>query len=462
MANENRYLRPYRGRWRYIRRVPERVAHLDARGLIQVALGTDSLDVARIRRDAMEDADNLYWASLVAGGLDQAEKRYEAARARAKALGHTYKRLDDLVQDAPLEELVERIMTLKGASDGQLRTDVEAVAGAAPVPKVKLSKAYDVFLEKCAAEELSGKSPNQIKQYKKVKQRAVNTFIALNGDLYLDDITDEHALKVYDWWQDRITGKAAGPGAKKLSGNSGNRDLGNLRRIYREVFARYGGRRRQNPFDGLSFEDPKRLRETPPPFPVAWIRDKLLRADGHRALKGKFRALNPQALIIFLSCIETGCRPSELCNIGPARIVLDHDIPHIVVDYDAGREIKTESSVRRMPLVGVALEAMKRAPSGFPKYRDKENVFSATMLKHLRRRELLPSDKHLVYSLRHSFEDRLKAAHVDAEMRKLLMGHSINRPEYGEGGDLALRLELLKRIELPYDPGLLDLLGDVP
>lgn len=177
-------------------------------------------------------------------------------------------------------------------------------------------------------------------------------------------------------------------------------------------------------------------------------------------MKGKHRALNSQALGIFLTCIETGCRPSEICNIEAGRIHLDHEVPHIVVDFDESREIKTESSMRRIPLVGIAHEVMKRAKGVFPNYKDKENSFSATMLKHLRRRGLLPSERHVVYSLRHSFEDRLKSAHVDEEMRRLLMGHSISRPEYGEGGDLSLRLELLKRIQLPYDRKLLSLFGD--
>ena len=456
MSKEDRYLQWYRGRWRYWRRVPKKVAHLDTRGVIQVALGTESVETARIRRDAMEEADNLYWASLVAGGADQAEQRYEAARLRAKALGHAYKRLDDLVQDAPVEEIVERILALRSKEGAQLAADRGAVLGGAKVPRLRLSRAYEIFIEKCAAEELSGKSTNQIKQYKKVKLRAVNNFIKIVGDKVLEDITDEDAIRFYDWWQDRITGKVGG---KKLSGNSGNRDIGNLRRIFREVSKRMGDRKRTNPFDGLSFQDPKRLRETPPPFPTSWIRDKLLVADSYRAVRGEFRALNSQALIIFLTCIETGCRPSELCNIDPSRIHLDHEIAHIQVDFDENREIKTDSSMRRIPLVGVALEAMKRAPNGFAKYRDKENSFSATMLKHLRRRDLLPSDRHLVYSVRHSFEDRLKAAHVDDEMRRLLMGHSINRPEYGEGGDLKLRLELLKRIELPFDRSLLALMS---
>ena len=469
MRDDDRYLELFNGRWRYIRRVPKAVAHLDTRGKIQAALGTTSLEIARVRRNAMEEADTLYWASLQAGeGGAKTDSRYESAKLRAKALGFTYKSLDDLVRNAPINELAERVAALKGAEtangtaagvaapavvarQARQARDADAVLGAAPVPKLTLTKALETFLEKCAAEDLRGKSVNQIKAYKKVKTRAVKNFIAVVGDKMLDQISRDDAVQFHDWWQDRVIGKTGG---RRLSGNSANRDIGNLRRIYREIFARLGETERKNPFDGLNFDDPKRLKQDVPPFPVAWIREKLLVRQAYAAVKGEHRALNRDAMLIFLTMIETGCRPSELCNITEQRIHLDHAVPHIEVDFDEKREIKTEASIRKIPLVGVALEAMKRAPQGFPRYRDKETNFSATIMKHLRRRGLLPTPHHVAYSIRHSFEDRLKEGGVDYEMRCLLMGHSIARPDYGEGGSLAYRRELLERIVLPFDRGM--------
>ncbi|WP_371256886.1 DUF6538 domain-containing protein [Roseibium sp. TrichSKD4] len=76
MAREDRYLQLYRGMWRYWRRVPKAVSHLDDRKVIQVALGTRNIEVARVRRDAMESADNQYWTSLrTVGANEQAEAR---------------------------------------------------------------------------------------------------------------------------------------------------------------------------------------------------------------------------------------------------------------------------------------------------------------------------------------------------------------------------------------------------
>ncbi|MEQ3629595.1 MAG: hypothetical protein ABNH49_13135 [Hyphomonas sp.] len=105
--------------------------------------------------------------------------------------------------------------------------------------------------------------------------------------------------------------------------------------------------------------------------------------------------------------------------------------------------------MRRIPLVGVSLEAAKRAPGGFPKYHDKSNSFSAAANAAFRRRGLFPTEKHVIYSFRHSFEDRMKEAHIDFELRTLLMGHSNERPDYGTGGSLEYRRDELLKIAHP-------------
>lgn len=456
MRDRDRYLKQRAGRFYYVRRVPTKLRHLDQRGTIEEALGTDSRDLARPIRDALVEADEAYWRSLLEGRrADDLVLRHEAARARAKALGLSYRSLDDLVANAPVEELTARLSLLEGKSGAERRRTADAALGGAPAPAMKLSAALDEFLQKIAPEELAGKSPKQVKDYKKVKKRAVNNFIALRGDKDIWSIDRADAVAFHDWWLTRITGD----GARRMSGNSGNRDIGNLRRIWR-MLAEREQRAGDNPFDGLRFKDPKRLRATPLPFSAKWIREKLLRAAAYARTEEHPRKLNRQAAAIFLVVLETGCRPSEICNLTPERIRLDDDVPHLVVDFDPQREIKTESSIRLVPLVGVALAVMKRFPKGFDRYLDKETNFSVVMMKHLRRRGLLPSERHVVYSARHAFEDRLKEAGVGDEMRRSLMGHSIDRPEYGSGGSLEFRQEQLKKIELPWDPALLAYFDD--
>ncbi|WP_415719766.1 DUF6538 domain-containing protein [Roseibium alexandrii] len=469
MANQDRYLQMYRGRWRYWRRVPKAVQDLDTRGVVQVSLGTSDKTKARIRRDAQEEADNLYWAALQTGGdPEKAADRYDAAKARAKALGVTFRSLDELIAEAPIDELVKRINMLDGKTGVQKTHEAEAVLGAVPQKRMKISDAYEEFIQKCCTEALAGKSVKQVKSYKKIKLRAVNNFIKLNGDLYLDKITPEHGQVVYDWWAKRV----AGDDGPKVSANSANRDLGDLRRIYRDVSKRLGNAQSPNPFADLTFRESKRQKKKRPPFPEIWIREKLLVADGYTKEPGVKRSqgINREALKIFLTVIGTGCRPSEICNIRPGRIHMTDNLPKIVgnsvvgeipyleIEFEEDREIKTETSIRNIPLVGIAYEAMKRSPNGFPRYKDKEDNFSQIMRKHLLKRGLFPTEDHKIYSARHSFEDRMKKLGIDSEMRVLLMGHGIDREEYGVGGDMELRYQIMAKVDRPYDPKLLDVL----
>jgi hypothetical protein len=70
------------------------------------------------------------------------------------------------------------------------------------------------------------------------------------------------------------------------------------------------------------------------------------------------------------------------------------------LDPEDPREIKTVSSIRRIPLVGVALEVMKKFPNGFPSYKENENNFSSAAGKYFRENKLFPTKKHVIYSLR--------------------------------------------------------------
>ena len=126
-------------------------------------------------------------------------------------------------------------------------------------------------------------------------------------------------------------------------------------------------------------------------------------------------------------------------------IMLDAPVPHVRILPD-GRRLKTEQSEREIPLVGAALAAMKLRPQGFPRYRDRSSSLSATVNKYLRENGLRPSKMHTVYSLRHSFKDRLIAAEAPDSLIDSLMGHKTYKPKFGEGPSLELKLKFLSQI----------------
>ena len=54
--------------------------------------------------------------------------------------------------------------------------------------------------------------------------------------------------------------------------------------------------------------------------------------------------------------------------------------------------------------------------------------------------------RYSLYSLRHSFEDRMLKAGIDYRIRKDLMGQRLSGEEYGEGASLDQAAKLLKPI----------------
>jgi len=69
----SRFLKDRSGWCHYVRRVPTRFKDLDRRGLIQVALHTQSLEIAMMRRNGLAEADDALWSSLALQAEDTDE-----------------------------------------------------------------------------------------------------------------------------------------------------------------------------------------------------------------------------------------------------------------------------------------------------------------------------------------------------------------------------------------------------
>lgn len=432
-----RYLKARGAKWHYVRRVPAHFAHIDGRGIIQISLKTSSLDVAQLRRDSLERADELLWQGLSLEHPDSgAQARYQATKARAVALGFEYKAVADLAESGDAAEILRRI-SLGGVSPNRDRT---ALLGIDDLPELTVRRAMDSYLDEIGKDETRGMSPAQKANWRKVKLTAVDRFVEAVSDKLLLEITRADAIKFHGWWMRRIENEG-------VSGNTANRRFGDLRKLFRE-YTRFHALDLKNPFDGLSFSNPKALRLKVKPFDAAFVEKKFLSA-------GALHKLNREAKLILLAMIETGCRPSEICNLRPEQIHLDVPVPYLEIVYRPDRKVKTQNSVRDIPLVGVSLEAMKRAPKGFPRYADKETNFSAVIMKHLKDRKLLPSKHHRAYSIRHTYEKRMLEAGFDDEFRRRILGHDTDRPEYGDGGALSWRRDKMVAIALKYDASIL-------
>ena len=445
-SEQDRFLLSRGGVLYYFRRVPVTLTKLDPRApIVRLSLRTDDLAKARAQRDLLERADNNLWATMLLEGGEnpEAAEAYRAAKVVAEALGFSYRPAHEIARQTAVE-VVERVNAI-------MHVQTPAAVGAAVMggeaePKIKVSAAFKTYVEEIVADEIAGKSKAQRDQWEKVKKRAVNSFIAVVGDLAMVDITRDHARTFHKHWLAQV---APQNGGKRKSASLGNRMIGNMRVLYDRYFAHLDEPDRQNPFNGLSFAN--KFKKTRPPFPLEWVKTTVLKP-------GALAGMNAEARAIVLILIETGARLSEICNLTEPFIKLDDSVPHILIeprlDPDDPREIKTATSIRTVPMIGMALAAIDKFPKGFARYKDREASLSTALNKFFRENKLFPSPRHSIYSFRHTFEDRLKEANIDDELRRLLMGHAIDRPKYGSGGSLEWRQRELRKIELSFDPSI--------
>jgi hypothetical protein len=419
------------GVWQFARRVPIEFSHLDTRGVVKhstkvkVSKDIRGARAARVAEGMNRDLE-AYWRGLVEGKAQEASDRYDEARRRARALGFDYTQTQELASRSTLEVL-ERLEKLvaKGVVDD--RGAAVALTGAEKRPVVKLSEVFSLF-EKQTKNEVKDMSPNQLHRWKNAYMLAVTGFISVVGDKGLGELSHTDVLDYVDWLGGRVN-------EEEIVAKSANKYIGHVSKMIKEINRKL---RLGLPdfFSGMLLQGV--VHESRPPFPIEFVQNRIL-ADG--ALMG----LNAEARGAVFVIADTGLRLSETLNLNETTIHLDCDIPHVEVLPD-GRRVKTKDSIRAIPLVGTALAAMRMFPKGFPRYLDKASSFSGYVNGYLLDNDLRPTRKHSLYSLRHTFKDRLIAAKCQDSMIEALMGHSDDHPKYGSGPALDLKFEVLHAI----------------
>ena len=443
-----RRLKQRGGIWYYWRQVPARFADVDSRGWVAISLETRDLARAERLKGSVERELEAYWAALKRGISDDDKERYRGAIERARLEGFDYKP-HALLEQGALDDLRARLLRLEqlgallppGAPakthDAGDQLVTAALMGGVEQPQLRLSNALGEFY-KLTRDKVRAKSDDQLRRWKAPRLKAINNLIELVGDKAVVEVTRTDALTLRAWWQDRVIEEGYTP-------NSANKDLGHLAQLFDTLndALELG---MSKPFAKLRLEDNEKTARAP------FTKEQLQ----HLALPATLAGMNEEAVGIVHVMIETGMRPSEICGLEADDIALDAEVPHVKIRSKPKRRLKTVYSQREIPLLGIALLALQRFPEGFPAYRDRTTQLSSLVNKVMRGRDLLPTENHSLYSIRHSFQDRLTAADMGDRMQAELMGHKFSRPEYGEGPTLKHKLEWLKRLAVTdaEDPAL--------
>jgi integrase len=448
------------GTWVYSRRVPKAYRAFDSRKIVTETTGLRVEDDPRANRaqrvaERINAAMVAYWEGAAGGAQQAAKARYDEACRKARAMGVTYLEASELAATLPTDQLLDRIERLErelailrappmgDRPSATAEMTVAAMLGGVKRTTVPLSKLFDEF-DKIRRVSLETKSRVQRMKWKNVRQRAAANFLAAVGDKDLAELTADDARAFRDVWEQRILSGEA----KAVSANT---DFAYLGAMIKELSLHH--RWNLKPlFADLRFKKNRGEKNGQGvPFSTEWIREKLLAPD---ALAG----LPPEARRAVCVIIETGLSPSEITNLDRKVIHLDAEIPYIRVT-PGQREIKTENRERDMPLVGVALAAMRLQPDGFADYRDNPAALSGHVNRYFKQaglREPRSDGKETtLYSLRHSFKDRLREARTGDELVDMLMGHSRSGERYGSGYTLERKKEALDRIAFVNYPTVL-------
>jgi integrase len=162
----------------------------------------------------------------------------------------------------------------------------------------------------------------------------------------------------------------------------------------------------------------------------------------------------PRHILALIS--DTGMRLSEAVGLRHSDLALVHQYPHVMVQPNAHRRLKTASSKRSIPLVGDAFWAAKRLASKnqnseylISRYnrhdRTDGNSASAALNKWLKQNEF---EGYSVHSLRHSFRDRLRDIECPADIANQLGGW-VNTgigSQYGNGYQLSVLSKWMHKI----------------
>ena len=92
--------------------------------------------------------------------------------------------------------------------------------GGVDTPQIRVVEALDIYWT-LTKDRTLGKSKDQIRRWKNPRIKAINNFVAVNGDLALAEITPDHMLHFKDMWLDRIQNEG-------LTRNSANKDFGHF------------------------------------------------------------------------------------------------------------------------------------------------------------------------------------------------------------------------------------------
>lgn len=414
------YIQKRGNRFAFRRRVPAEVSHLDPRKEVKISLKTREYSEALVKASIFNEQIESFWQNLLTSDNgENVNEEYKSAVRLARAHGFAYKSIGQIAK-ADLHEIVARL-----SSDLEPEQKATALLGGAGESNIRLSDSIELYWE-LTHDRLYNKSEHQVRKWKNPRKAAMQNFIEVIGDKFLHSVNRADVLEFRKYWNSKLL--------EGMSPISANKQMRFVRDIMQVVAINHEIDIDCDPlFIKVNFRNNNASR---PPFEVSYVENVLL--PNLTCLPERDRA-------VLMVIADTGARISEVFGLLPNDIKLNEEIPFIWIRPHEGYNLKTKSSERKIPLVGTSLLAFQTFRNGF-EHTGNPDSFSNTVNKMLTSHNLRPTPRHSIYSLRHTFKDRLRDIEAPEEIIDDLMGHTKSGPKYGRGHKLEAKLKWLQKI----------------
>jgi integrase len=279
---------------------------------------------------------------------------------------------------------------------------------------------------------LSAKGKGRSKLFFDSTNRNIKYLIDCLGDNHLDCLTSKDAAKFRDWLLN-----------KGLGTSSVQRVFSGIKAVISFVILEYG-LSCNNPFTGIYIHNNQ-------------IEARRHPISRHNIAKIQYECIKLNDEIRWLIAIvsDTGMRLSEAVGLKTSDLILDAEIPYVIVQPHPHRRLKTVSSRRKIPLVGAALWGADQVISNskgaycFPRYASdsacNSNSASASLNKWIK---IVSSKNDVIHGFRHSFRDRLRATEAPNDLIDQLGGWTPRSTgqAYGRGYDLELMQKYMLQV----------------
>jgi len=397
------------GSFVYRRRVPKSLAGLVDKSEFIAVLGRTQVEAVVQYGQYHERVEHM--VSLAKNGVTgfspiEQQKRLAALLREWGADPHGPGR--DLNELTWRDEAAERLVgEYRDEETGQYRMVPEekaALAGALlegvgkEEPEVTVTDAFKFYLEEKAL-TLPDQRKKQVQRFARAER---NLTFVLGGDKPVGRITRADARA----WRDMREGQKVSPATIR-------REMNDIRAVINLANSELSAGE-ANPFNGLKTKKDalgrQKQRKSLPQSVIDGVYEDLSRATQ----RGSEELRQIWTLIDW-----TGARPSEVRMLTQKEIVIDHAVPHIVVQARSDRTLKSDWSERKIPLVGEALEVASEVVGraggceyAFPRFGAPggQDRLSQALRKYVRNHTGDP--KHVPYSLRHNMKDRMRKAEV--------------------------------------------------